>query len=65
MSRSRRHSHMRVARRRALQKAEVPHLVPCPKCKSPRLPHHVCPTCGTYGGRQVVPAEEPTSRRGS
>ncbi|MCS7234525.1 MAG: 50S ribosomal protein L32 [Armatimonadota bacterium] len=58
MSRSRRHSHMRVARRRALQKAEVPHLVPCPKCKTLRPAHHLCPNCGTYGGRQVLPLEE-------
>lgn len=58
MSRSRRHSHMRVARRRARQKAPVPHLVPCPKCKTPRPPHRLCPTCGTYAGRQVVRQEE-------
>ncbi len=33
----------------------------CPQCHSPRLPHHVCPTCGTYRGRQVleVKAEKP------
>ncbi len=63
MSRSRRHSHMRVARRRALQKAAVPHLVPCPKCKTPRPAHRLCPTCGTYAGRQVVRQEE--GKRGS
>lgn len=58
MSRSRRHSHMRVARRRSLQKAAAPNLAPCPKCKTPRLPHRLCPTCGTYAGRQVVREEE-------
>jgi len=26
----------------------------CPRCHSPRLPHRVCPTCGTYAGREVV-----------
>lgn len=29
----------------------------CPQCKKPKLPHRVCPTCGTYAGRQVVSAE--------
>jgi large subunit ribosomal protein L32 len=26
----------------------------CPQCKSPKLPHRVCPTCGTYKGKEVV-----------
>jgi len=26
----------------------------CPKCKEPILPHHFCPFCGTYKGREVV-----------
>lgn len=29
-------------------------LVPCKNCGAQRLPHRVCPACGTYGGRQVV-----------
>jgi len=33
------------------------HLVNCPNCKTLKLPHHVCPNCGTYNGRQVVPAK--------
>jgi large subunit ribosomal protein L32 len=34
----------------------LPHLqlVACPKCRQPRLPHHVCPSCGSYRGREVV-----------
>lgn len=27
---------------------------PCPKCGEPHLPHRVCPSCGTYRGRQVL-----------
>lgn len=68
MSRSRRHSHSRVARRRAKFRATAPALVPCPKCKTPRLPHRVCPLCGSYGGRQIVGPEkekEPKRRRRS
>ena len=30
-----------------------PRLNSCPRCHSPRLPHRVCPTCGTYAGREV------------
>ena len=33
----------------------------CPQCHSPRRPHRVCPTCGSYRGREVVAGT--TSRR--
>jgi len=26
----------------------------CPQCHSPKLAHHVCPTCGNYNGREVI-----------
>ena len=26
----------------------------CPQCGAPKLPHRVCPNCGTYKGRQVI-----------
>jgi len=26
----------------------------CPRCKSPVLPHHACPNCGYYKGREVI-----------
>jgi len=26
----------------------------CSKCKSPKLPHAVCPKCGTYNNREVL-----------
>jgi large subunit ribosomal protein L32 len=29
-------------------------LVSCPKCNEPILPHHACPVCGTYKGREIV-----------
>ncbi len=31
----------------------------CPQCHSPKLPHNVCPTCGSYNGRQVVEIKTP------
>ena len=30
----------------------------CPKCGAMRLPHRMCPECGTYNGRQVKAAVE-------
>ena len=30
----------------------------CPQCHSPVMPHHACPTCGTYNGREVIKIEE-------
>ncbi|HIM80784.1 MAG: 50S ribosomal protein L32 [Chloroflexi bacterium] len=29
----------------------------CPRCRSAKMPHTVCPQCGFYRGRQVVGAE--------
>jgi len=26
----------------------------CPKCKNPILPHHMCPNCGYYQGREII-----------
>jgi len=39
-------------------KAEKPSVNVCPKCGDPKQPHRVCPTCGTYAGRQVIEVEE-------
>ncbi len=30
----------------------------CPTCGEPKLMHRVCPSCGTYRGRQVLPPAE-------
>jgi len=40
------------------------HLTPiqttlCPECKTPRLAHHACPTCGYYKGREAVEVAKP------
>ena len=26
----------------------------CPQCHNPKIAHHVCPTCGSYAGREVM-----------
>ena len=51
-------SKQRKRKRRTHHKAEVPTLVACPKCGDPKLPHRVCPSCGTYNGQQVVEVEQ-------
>ena len=51
--RDRRRSHL------ALKPAS---LVVCPQCKNLRLPHHVCPTCGSYRGAEMVEVEGEESK---
>ncbi len=43
--------------RRAHDALELPSLNPCPQCRQPRLPHRVCPNCGSYKGREVIVTE--------
>lgn len=45
--------------RRSHRRLTPPALVECPQCHSPRLPHHACPTCGSYAGREVITTEGP------
>lgn len=56
-------SRARRDKRRATHKAPLAKLSRCPRCHSPRIPHRVCPTCGTYAGREVVRQEigDPTA----
>ncbi|HUT14897.1 MAG TPA: 50S ribosomal protein L32 [Anaerolineae bacterium] len=41
-------------RRRSHLALKTAKLVPCSQCHEPRLPHHVCPSCGTYKGVEVI-----------
>jgi large subunit ribosomal protein L32 len=49
----------RQGKRRSHLKLALPTLVDCPQCHSPKLAHHVCPTCGSYGGRQAIDVKAP------
>jgi large subunit ribosomal protein L32 len=49
-------SRSRTRSRRAQWKTSALTLTTCPRCKNPRLPHTVCPTCGTYKGREYPEA---------
>lgn len=50
-------SRMRQGKRRSQLHLLVSKLTPCPQCHTPRLPHHVCPVCGTYNGVTVIEVE--------
>lgn len=59
----RRHSIGRGRRRRTHWKVSVPQTVICPQCKQNKLPHHVCPVCGYYKGREVLKIETVEERK--
>ncbi len=44
--------------RRSHQSLEAPSLSTCPECGETKLPHHVCPKCGQYKGKQVIEGKE-------
>ena len=50
----------RRGRRRAHDAINLPNLVPCPTCRELRLPHQVCPHCGSYKGQEVLDTGEKT-----
>jgi len=53
----RKYAKARQGKRRSHQGMDSPALDLCPQCHTPRLSHHVCPTCGTYAGREVIEPE--------
>jgi large subunit ribosomal protein L32 len=44
----------RIGKRRASQRLSAPAFTSCPRCHAPKMPHMVCPSCGTYNGRFVT-----------
>lgn len=51
-------SQARRDKRRAHDALREPSVNVCPQCHSPKRPHRVCPTCGTYKGREVISFED-------
>jgi large subunit ribosomal protein L32 len=49
-----RHTRTRRDKRRANWKGSMPTLAACPECTEPKMPHRVCPSCGTYNKRKVL-----------
>ncbi len=54
----RKKSKSRAAQRLSHTARKPPATDLCPQCHSPKLPHHACPTCGYYNGREVIKKEE-------
>ncbi|NQV07810.1 50S ribosomal protein L32 [bacterium] len=47
-------SRSRTRRRKANWKVSAPSTQACPQCGGAKIPHRVCPECGTYQGREVL-----------
>ena len=60
----RRMSRSNTRSRRSQWKASLPAYSTCKRCKQAKLPHVVCPTCGTYAGREVIRQEVPEEMQG-
>jgi large subunit ribosomal protein L32 len=58
----RKYAKARRGERRSHFALTPPSLVYCPQCHSLKLPHHVCPVCGTYNGREVVEVKSPEKK---
>ena len=61
----RKYAKARQGKRRAHLAFAVTAVVDCPQCHSPKLPHHVCKTCGTYDGREVIEIKSAKPKKAS
>jgi len=48
----------RKAKRRTHYKIDPVKLVRCGHCEAYHRPHHVCPSCGTYRGIEIIAVED-------
>lgn len=58
----RKYAKARQGKRRSHLHLQPPVLDTCPQCHSPKLPHHACPTCGSYAGREVIEIKQPKKK---
>ena len=58
----RKYAKARQGERRAHLGLALPPLDYCPQCHSSKLSHHVCPTCGSYAGREVIEVKSPKKK---
>jgi large subunit ribosomal protein L32 len=58
----RKYAKARQGKRRSHMAAKPPALEECPQCHSLKRPHHACPTCGSYAGRDVVEVKTPKKK---
>jgi large subunit ribosomal protein L32 len=51
-------SRSRRDKRRTHQRLDIPARSVCPQCQEVILPHHACPSCGFYKGREALKVSE-------
>jgi large subunit ribosomal protein L32 len=45
-------------RRRSHDHLTTPSMSKCPQCEAPKLPHRICPSCGSYKGRTILKVDD-------
>lgn len=50
-------SKSRIRARKASHRTLLPAASACPNCGAPRELHRVCPSCGFYRGKKVMPVD--------
>ena len=60
----RKYAKARQGKRRNHLGISPPSLIKCSQCNSPKLPHHACPTCGSYNGREAIEIKSPKQKAG-
>jgi large subunit ribosomal protein L32 len=58
----RKYAKARQGKRRSHLARNIATLDTCPQCHSPKLSHRICPTCGTYAGREVIEIKSPKKK---
>ncbi|MBL7119707.1 MAG: 50S ribosomal protein L32 [Dehalococcoidia bacterium] len=50
----RRYPKARQGKRRSHLSLTSPAVEACPRCHKMKLCHRICPTCGSYGGEEII-----------
>jgi large subunit ribosomal protein L32 len=59
-----RHSNVRQGKRRfSNYRLASKDIGKCPQCGEAALPHHACPSCGTYKGRTVIKKKDKKEKK--
>ncbi len=56
-------SKARQGERRSHLAPSAPPTQPCSKCHTLKLSHTVCPTCGTYAGKEITEGKSRASKK--
>ena len=51
-------SHSTKRKRNTHKKMARATITECPRCHEPKLPHRICPNCGTYRGLDVLKLDD-------